>query len=93
MRSLGSDASGVKKGDLVVRHGDWTSRGDGGECILAFVGRKERGWYILHQIIFTFSLDQSVQETGRRSWVLGMRSWTCILMLPTRTNYGSWAGF
>ena len=42
MRSLGSD---VRKGDLVMRYGDWISRAEGGEGTLAFVGRKEVGLF------------------------------------------------
>ena len=36
--------SGVRKGDLVMRHGERVSRG-GGEVGTAFVGRKEAGLF------------------------------------------------
>jgi hypothetical protein len=74
LRSLGSDASGVRKGDLVMRHGDWISRGEGGECTLAFVGRKEVGIFLLKNLEFkpnNFYILSRSKCTGNRSSLLG----------------------
>lgn len=76
VRSLGFDASSVRKGDLVVRHEDWISRGEGGA--LAFVGRKEVGIFLLKILEFTpnnfiiiIYIFSRSKCTGNRSSLLG----------------------